>query len=143
MTDTPARIVAQLLVDYGVAGAVGGVSAWPVYIGPTPDTPDNVLVVRNTTGGDESDILPAGALDLRYGFQLMVRGRTEILSWSKTLAAAAALRTVHNETVMVGAVAYAVDAVTGLAPPLRVGEESATSKRLLYSLNGMLTVRQL
>lgn len=141
MTDTPAQIMAQLLVDLGVASGPGGAGAWPVFTTNMPDRPDNAIQVKNTTGSDESDQFAAGDTDQHWGVQIMVRAADDRTAGVKAQAVRRALRAVNQRgvtptTATQGSGArYTVPAVNEGGPPLALGTDRTASNRVLYTLN--------
>lgn len=83
---TPAHDTAIYLVAAGVAGAFGGATGWPAYVGREPLDPINVITCYDTGG-------PAGPLvDLRTPtVQVRVRSSSYDDGWQKINEASAAL----------------------------------------------------
>ncbi len=144
MNHPPSRIVRELLIDG--SGALftdpSDASAWPVYIGHLPDgeaVGKNCAAVYDTSGIKEGRTAD-GEEQMLFGFQLSIRSDGYEEGWVKAKAAADFLAAVHNSTVTLGSDTYSVDSISQPSPPLALGVERGTSRRQLFSLNGLLRV---
>jgi hypothetical protein len=137
ITHSPAEIMAQLLVDLGMATGPGGSGSWPVFKTGITDKPDDCIAVTDTAGIDDGAFLGPGATtEQHYGVQIMVRAATHPRCWVKTEAIRQALRAMDNmKTVWIGAASYTLPAVCRLAPPTVIGKDRPDSTRVLMSLN--------
>ena len=139
---SPAEIVAQMLVDLGVATGPGGTGVWPVFSTGITDKPDDVIAVTDTSGmADGRPLLPGSDPEQHYGVQITVRGATHPRAWIKATAIRSALASVYLRTVHVGTGAdhrdYTIPAVVKLDPIIVVGKDRPQSNRVLMTLNPM------
>ena len=147
---SPSEVVRQLLVDLGLgvdgtwaANEYTG-AAWPVSASGELDKPDNTITVYDTAGRGLGRGMAGGELNQNFGFQVRVRATTHRIGWVKadtiqrTLAEDVKLRQVN-----VAGTRYLVWAVVGIGQVLPIGTEVPKSKRKLFTLNAMATIKQL
>lgn len=152
---SPSEVVRQLLVDLGLgvdgtwaANEYTG-AAWPVSAGGELDKPDNTITVYDTTGRGLGRGMAGGELNQNFGFQVRVRGTTHRVGWVKadsiqrTLAEGVSKRQVNvaaDATTPAGR--YLVWCVSQVGQVLPIGTEVPKSKRKLFTLNALVTIKQ-
>lgn len=153
LTDSAADVVRQLLIDRSLGTDPEADGDWPVFAKYEPDGDelDNRMTVFNTpgvgAGRHQPDGYPAGYL----GFNVRVVAVDWATGWAKANAVREALTTgagggVRNASVGVTngvtpARVYAVQSVSRLSDVRDVGKER-TSKRNVFTMDGLITVRQ-
>lgn len=146
LTHSPADIVSRLLIQLGlgteppVAPALPGL--WPVYTANEPDSPDNCITVYDTAGIAGPRTNPDGERSEYEGIQVRIRGATYPAGWAKAKSIAVALdETILEEYLSFESSAYLIhhlvrNNVLSLGNP-------PDSNRYLFSINAVLSVRQL
>jgi hypothetical protein len=142
LAHTPARVLAQVLIDLGLAtnpeAATPG--PWPVYAGKEPDEPDDALTVRTTAGRDLGRSGPDSTRVELYGVQVRVRSAVEQEGYLKAQAIALALDIVYRRAVAVGDSTYMLQHAARTGPPLPLGTDSPQTERWLCTLNFLLSL---
>lgn len=144
MTHSPADVVRQLLVDLGLGTEPSAAGAWPVYATGEPASPDAVITVYDTAGTNDGRSMVSGELFGHAGVQVRVRAATHAAGWTKADTVQEALaEDVYQRTVHVGAATYLVHSLNRIGDVLAIGKESPTSKRSVFTLNMVVSVKQL
>lgn len=137
-------VVRRLIVDRGWGiDYVDDDTDWATFEGVEPDLPDNCITVYDTSGVDEGRNFATGERAELNGFQVRVRSKTKSEGAAKVREIAVGLDTdVYLMTVSVDTTAYLVQSVKRNGDPLYIGYESPTSKRFIYTLNAVVSLRQ-
>ena len=160
LTIPTSKVVRQILIDGSlgqsggsVSGTTGSSSDWPIFASNTPDLPDNVVVVKDTSGIQQGRITVDGSEVYRPGIQILVRCNDYDIGWEKIQRIAIYLdESVLRTTVTVGSTSHFVDAWSRASGPISIGKESegrrletsaGTSKRYLFTLNGTLSLDEI
>lgn len=144
MADSPADVVQQLLIDLGLGSLVSAESSWPVYAYSAPDTPDSLICVYDTQGRLFGRTQIDGILQEQSGIQIMIRSTSPTLGYTKAKTIADALDTqVAQIGVTVGSRSYVLASFNRTSGVLQLGTESPASKRHLFTINGIVPIRQL
>lgn len=148
---SPADVIGRLIIDLALGSspledaAEQARADWPVKVSLTPDRPDNVIVVTDTAGRDLGRPHPVGRRVHLYGVQIKVRSATHARGWGKAQSLYAGLSLsadVYDREVVVDGVRYVVHSVQFTGPPLVLGAEQGSSRRV-FTLNALAGVRQL
>lgn len=143
LENSPAHIIARLLVELGLATLATDNGLWPVYVTNEPSTPDNCITIFNTTGKDGGRSMIDGALLGHSGFQVRVRSHNHSTGWTKADAIQRDLaENVYDETVHVGDKNYLVHCVSNIGDVMDLGTDSS-SKRVLFTINAITVINQL
>jgi hypothetical protein len=149
LADSPEEIVRQLLVDLHLATdpppapTTGEDTSWPVFSPNEPTSPDNAITVQGTTGVKQARTMQDGDLVEHHGIQIRVRGQDNDTGFLKARALAIALdQTVYHNVVHVGSNNYHVQCINRQGDVMRLGRESPISSRYLFTINGLMAVRQ-
>jgi hypothetical protein len=114
---------------------------WPVYVAAVPDTPDEVMTVTDTAPTNDARSMIDGTRFVHYGFQVRIRSTTPAKAALKAFAVRRAFdESVHNRLVTIDGVEYVVGSISN-ATVLAVGKESPTSKRSLFTINALVSLR--
>ncbi len=160
LTDPTSKVVRQLLIDGSLGqsgGSVSGTSGssddWPIFAPNTPDLPDNVVVIKDTSGIQQGRLNNDGSEVYRPGVQILVRSNDYDTGWEKIQRIAIYLdETVLRSSAAVGSASYFVDTWSRASGPFSLGKESegrrletsaGTSKRYLFTLNGTLALDEI
>lgn len=143
LTHSPADVIQQLLIDLEQGTAVADAGAWPVYASRMPDTPDSCICVRDTGGTKQGRMMVDGEVQEFPGVQVMVRCASPVAGWTKARAVAVAIdEEVDLPSVTIGSSVYLVYNVSRSSGPLALGKDAPNSKRNLFSINALVTLRQ-
>ncbi len=141
---SPADVIAQLIVDQGWGVEyVDDNTDWPVFASGEPDLPDACITVYDTTGVDQGRVQVTGERQESNGFQVRVRGKVHKVAFAKVREIAVGFDTdVYAATVNLDGVAYRVHSVKRSGDPLFIGKDAPRSKRSLFTLNGVVSLRE-
>lgn len=139
---SPADIVRVLLVNLGL-GANPPNSTWPVYSTNEPDIPDNCITVFDTVGKGDGRSMTDGELFDHYGIQVRVRATTFSVGYQKVNAIRVAFsESVIEEVVTISGTNYLVKSITQISQIFPLGKEVPTSRRTLFTVNALVTVKR-
>lgn len=149
-----ADVIGQLLVNLGQGMDVDTYNAaallakpvgteWPVHVTDDPDTPDNRIVVNDTTPVSDGREMIFGEQIQHDGVQVMVCARDHLTGWPKSKAVRRALdEECYDSAVTLGGSDYLVHSVsTQNLLPLGKGESPSTRRRK-FSINALLTYQR-
>jgi hypothetical protein len=154
--DAPSLMIDSLLSTYshGVtatannSGGTTGTSAdWPIYTANKPDFPDNILTIFDTAGVKLGRYMKGGKTVGNPGFQIQIRSTSYPIGWQKANKIFTSLsEDVALDSVTIGSNTYTVNSIILTNPqPLSLGKEiegkPGTSKRYLFSVNGLISYR--
>jgi hypothetical protein len=143
---SPADIVRQVLIDVGLGTDPDLVplQAWPVYVGSEPTMPDDCITVYNTAGVVDGRSMPDGEILEHRGWQVRVRALDNPTGYQKMDD----IRTYMSEVAVqvvttIASIRYLVFCFAKFGDILDLGKDVPTSKRSLFTLNGLCPIRQL
>lgn len=145
----PAEVIRQLLIDsgLGIAPTYPGVSAdWSAYSPDLPDRPDRCISIRDVDNQMNGREMFTGRHEEFHGVQLVLRSVDPDSGHAKAAEVVTYLdsySTLYDRLVTVGAVAYLVHSFDRSGGILYLGDESPSSRRSLFSINAMVTIRRL
>lgn len=143
LVHSPAHVVQWLLVALGVGTSPNAdpLAAWPIYEDLEPQSPDNVLTVYDTTPRIHGRTNPDGETQQHYGVQVRVRSTTKEIGWAKANDVVTAFDLQYQDVVTVDGSSYHVHAIHhgGI---IRLGKNVPQTKRSLYTINVMTSIRQ-
>lgn len=150
---SPSEILVQLLIDMGLAGnpvdgngaPVSPLPSWPVYDSSEPDGPDNCITVYDTTSRLSGRASPTGYVMEHFGAQIRIRGLNKPTAWEKARNIAVTLDEsfgAYRRYVTIGSSIYLVQSVNRTGGVQRMGKETPTSKRFVYTINVMTQITQ-
>lgn len=139
---SPADVLAELLIDLGQGTNSALSQAWPVYVANEPDLPDNVITIYDTVGKDNGRIMSDGHLVTQHGVQIRIRALNHPEGYEKASVLRVFLSGIYDRTVSIGSNSYTVHALSGIGQVLSIGKEYPTSRRNVYTLNGLIEIRR-
>lgn len=143
LENSPADVLAYLLVQLSLGTDPSDSGSWPVYATNEPDSPDNVITTYDTAGTSDGRSQLTGEAWTHYGFQVRIRSTTPTLGWIKADSIRKTLaESVYDITVAVGDKRYLIHCVTRIGNVIALGKESPTSKRNLFTLNATVVLKQ-
>lgn len=144
LTHAPSDVVATLLVLLGAGGDPSDApldAPWPVRCEEEVGSPEEAITVYDTAGIDDGRDAFGERVE-HHGIQVRVRSGDFARGSAKANAIAIALDGVHwREVPHLGEV-YLVHTITRTGPPLRLGKERTSSRRL-WTINALVAMTQL
>lgn len=138
---SPADVLASLLVALGLGSVYDAGDDWPVRCEEEVSDPEEAITVYDTAGIDNGRD-GFGERVEHHGCQVRIRSGSFPSGAAKALAVAAGLDGVHWREVTHLGEAYLVHTIVRTGPPLRLGKERDSSRRL-WTINVLLTLRRL
>lgn len=143
MTYSPADVVRFALIELDL-GNLPPDTPWPIYAFSEPDAPDDVVTLYDTTGRAHGKTHYDGESQLHHGIQVRVRAARPDKGYTKAKAIATALdQQIDGTEVTVDRVDYRIHAAHVVGDVLFIGKEIPESKRSIFVLNILTSVRQL
>jgi hypothetical protein len=135
--NSPAEIIQALLVNLGLGtdpdNTPGGL--WPIFIAIEPASPDDLIVINDTSPQYDGRSGPTKQSFQHYGVQIYVRAVDFPTGNLQALAIKVACETQVNQTnVVIGSYTYLVPALCKFQI-LRPGFDTPTSKRFVFTMN--------
>lgn len=140
------EIIQHLFIGYGlgVDPDILPRGSWPVYSTTLPTHPDNLIVVRGTTGRSHGRTMVDGETLNHYGFQVMIRAvddrignrKAEDIRYKMQVA-------MYQNVITIGASRYLIPCISNIGQVLCLGFDHPNSKRSLFSLNAVSAIRPL
>jgi hypothetical protein len=145
---SPADILRRVLIALGQGTAPTDnaldLSAWPIYAGGEPGSPDNVITLYDTPARQDGRSMIDGERQEHHGVQVRVRGATFPVGYAKARAIATAMDTaIYDLSVTLDSSTYRVHSVSRQGDVISLGKESPQSKRSVFTVNAIFTVRKL
>lgn len=144
LTESPAEIVAQLLVDGSAGGFITNdpktEPSWLVSVGGIPGRPAQVISCRDTITYRESGRLLNGVYIALPGIAVRARAETQSAAYRKSAAIHLLLQRVRRQNVTVNGVVFQVINVSPSSPPLYIGPDTDT-EWVSYSFDVYLNAR--
>ncbi len=153
LADSPAAIVAQMLIDLGYAQdplGTGTADEWPISVDSELDSPDDVICLTNTEPVRNGRFQGTGEMNELFCFQTKVRASDGQLAWGKANDLAVTydqriymVTTVLQPNSSTAGGTYRVGRVTRKSGPMALGREGSATKRHLYTINAIVDIIQL
>lgn len=145
MEHSPAYIIARYLIGQTLLSDPTVSGAWPVYVGVLPDgdkTVDDIAMSMDTAGLKDGRLMNTGKNIIHEGVQLMVRAEAYNTGYEKTRALATALEGVDGNQITIGTSTYQIDNVSQTSSVMVLGQEEGTKRRELFSVNFLITLKE-
>lgn len=143
---SPAKVLQRLIVNFGggMLPTNGGADTWPIYVDQEPDLPDNCITIYNVVGRKDGRTMIDGEIMEHHGIQLRIRGALSDVTYTKARALAVLLdEEIYQEQFIIGSSVYCVHSFTRTTDVIPFGKDAPTpSKRSMYSINGLVDLRQ-
>ena len=138
---SPSDIIRQLLVDRGL-GAYPPADPWPIYVVMEPDGPDDVITLSDMDGTDSGRTMNDGERQEHHGVMVRVRAFTHTDGYAKIRHIAVILdQEVYDAIVVIGVRTYKIHSVSRLGDVMVLGKETLVSKRSIFTVNTVVSVR--
>lgn len=141
-------IVAQLLMDLGVGTDPVDDLDWPVFSTQEPDLPDDCITVYGTEGTKQGRNSFSGEVWMNPGVQLRVRSALPEKGGLKCKEIEEAIDGVYDRSVSLdpptgtGTDVYLVHDVSRQGGAIPLGKESPSSRRNVFTINALVSLRQ-
>lgn len=143
LVHSPADIIRYLLIAKGGGTLPSDGSAWPIFESYEPDQPDNAITLFNTLGVRNGRTHTDGEVQEHHGIQLRIRATHPTVGYAKARALALILdEQVYRDTVDIDGAMYVVWEVNRTSDVLELGKESPETKRHIYTINAIVSVRE-
>lgn len=140
---SPADVLRHALVDLGLATLPSDGGAWPASVSMELDSPDSAIAMYDTVGRQHGREMVGGERQESYGVMIRVRAMTHSTGYAKAQAIAIALdEYLTLRTVTIGAAEFTIYSVSRTSNVLSLGSESPVSSRQVFSVNAVVTLRQ-
>lgn len=140
---SPADILRWALIDLGL-GLEPPTNPWPIYASSEPDVPDNCITVYDTIGIDDGRIMFDGNLQQHQGVQVRIRSKDHAVGWTKAAVIRSNLaREVYDASIIIDSASYLLHSVNRISNVIALGKEIPTSKRSIFVINAIVSVKQL
>lgn len=140
MSASPAQVLKKALIDATLFKEHTG-TPWPCFVNSMPDTPDMVACCIDTGAEKQGRILRTGEVIQKPAVQIQFRAKTFSDGWSKAKAVEAFLDALYELTVTLDAVNHVIHSVRRHNTVLPIGAEPGGTRRELFTLNILLTLR--
>lgn len=140
---SPADLVRSLLLELELGfDYVDDDTDWAAFTDGEPDLPDNCITVYGTAGRDQGSEMIEGERAEHHGFQVRVRSKTHTQGYVKARDIASAIdRNSSLIPITLEDVGYLVWKATRTSDVLPIGKDAPNSKRNLFTINGVISVR--
>jgi len=143
LTHSPADIVRNLLINLGLGTTPSDSGSWPIYSDLEPGSPDSVITVYNSAAILHGRRMPDGETDEHHGVQIRVRDANPKSGYTKSRAIVRSLDVdVSLNTVTFDSSTYTIQSISRVSDVLSIGKESPTSRRNLFTINAMCSLRE-
>ena len=118
---------------------------WPLYISHLPDGSNvktDAGAIYDTTGINDMRSMDGG-VPQHPGIQIRIRSRSYETGYAKIEDIANALDEVVNASIEIGVLEYEIQNVSRTSPIVSLGVEPGTRRRFSFTINFLLTVREL
>ena len=146
LTHSPGAITAKLLqdLDLGSDPLAAPAEAWPVFVSNEPDSPDDVITVYDTLGRDQGFFQINGERQEQHGIQIRIRGKDYPTGYAKARAISVALDEddgANQALVVMDTAEYLVYVVMRTSDVIALGRQVPISKRCLFTINALVSLR--
>lgn len=140
----PSLILREYLIkpDLGIGTDPDDDSAWPIYAPKEPDGADNLILVTDTAGVSKGRTSPDAERDEVYGIFVRLRS-ADHTGGSRAWTLAMALDNIDNEVVVLDGTSYIIRSVQRTSPVIPLGENVPNSRRYVFTVNALASVRLL
>ena len=137
---------AQVFQKWLISKALGSDSdaetllPWPVYVGFLPESPDDLIVVSDTTGAKDGRLM-VGETIFHPGIQIRIRSLDYVAGYTKAQDIFKALDKIKNLNVVVNQSTVRIAAFTKSSDILNLGTDPETRRRQGFTINGTTTLQ--
>ena len=142
----PSAIISQYVIaTLGLFTAVSANDDWPLYRSSLPDgvsIEDNAAAIFDASAylqGKHMD----GELDQRYGIQFLIRALNYDTGYTKAKVLLSTLQSKHQIDVVIGGTIFRIDNISSVSGVVAMGTEPSSKQRFLFSVNFLVTIKEL
>jgi hypothetical protein len=137
-------VIQQLFIDLGLGEDPATAVSWPVFAPEEPDSPDNLLRVRQTTGVEKGHSALTGEVFLHYGFQVLVRHQDDTQGSKKARGISNFMNQhVDHVSLTLDGVTYCVDEITTSGDIIYLGTQHPENRLHLFTINATVDLKRL
>tara|TARA_R110002110_G_scaffold145775_6_gene335360 strand:- start:6325 stop:6726 length:402 start_codon:yes stop_codon:yes gene_type:complete len=132
------------MIDLTLGTAPSADALWPIHVDNEPDLPDDCFTVYGTEGNGVGRTMVDGKKIVHHGIQIRVRAASGRLGYIKARQVAVSLdENVLRSTVTISGSTYTVQSVDRTGDVIRLGKQKPSSERSLFTINAVVSLRQL
>lgn len=141
----PEDVVAQLLIDRGFGTDPLESRAWPVKVNDESSDVDESINVFGYEGRIDGRSMATGIVHSHPAIQIKVKGRNQLVARAKMKAIVNDLdaNVYHATVTMEGGTVYCLQSLSKTSTFNWNGSETQVSQRDVYTVNYLVTVRQM
>lgn len=141
MSVSPAELVAQYMIDSEKVGDADKdpQPAWPVYVGHMPETPDNCVMISNSSGMQDGRHMEDGERVSHPGVSFRIRCSDYGVGFSKAEELALTADAANWTDVMVGELLFKLYNVKRLNDVIDIGVDSSSRRRRLFTFSATIS----
>jgi len=140
---SPAYIMAVYIINYLEKMSWPSSSLdWPLFVSHLPESRDDCGAVYDTAGKMDLRSMN-GTTYIHPGIQLRIQSKDYETAYEKIEDIAGALDQVNNVVVQVGDLQYEIQNVSRTSPIVALGVEPGTMRRFSFTVNFLLSIREL
>ena len=143
LVHSPADVIRYLLVSLGLGTQPSARGSWPIYVANEPDSPDSVITVQGTSGRQGGRLQVNGEIQEHQGIQIRVRDANHEDGYAKADTIKEVIdKSIRLNEVTIGSSVYLVWSVSRVGGIIELGKDVPDSKRDLFTLNAVVSLRQ-
>lgn len=143
LTHSPADILRWALIGLGL-GLTPSTTPWPIYASSEPDIPDNCITTYDSIGNDDGRLMIDGSLQQHQGVQIRIRSVDHATGWRRAALARSMLaQQIYDTLVTINSSSYIIHSINRISNILALGKEIPTSKRSIFVINAVISVKQI
>jgi len=144
LAHSPASILRQALINLGLGTLPTSQSTWPIYYSHEANSPDDVITLYDTAGRVQGRVHKTGEMQLKHGVQVKVRSAKHKTGYTKAIAISNALDlSIANTIANLSSSQYIVYATTRHTDVIPLGKQADDTKRSLFTINLVMSLKQL
>lgn len=144
LDNSPSQVLQYAMVALGLGSMPVDGDPWPIFATSETPTPDNQIVIFDTSGILDGRLQQTGEQQEFPGIQIKVRATDPIVGYVRIQDIAANLDAVCPPyPVAIGLKNYHIWNISRKGTILRLGKETPTSKREIFTVNMTITLRQI
>lgn len=140
---SPADVVRWALINAGVGTDPDLELECPIFTDKERESPDDVITVYTTTAKLQGRTQTDGEIQGQEGIQVRIRASDPKGGFTKADAVRDVLDKLNYPVIQVDSSIYRFPAFNRTTSVIPLGDESPTSKRKIFTINGTLALRQL
>ena len=143
LTHSPADVLRRILIDLGHGTSPSDEGTWPISVGVELDSPDNTITLYDTVGKQNGRLMTSGERQEKPGIQVRVRAVSHVVGYTRAQLIATQMATnIYLISIKLDSTTYEVWSVSRTTNVLALGRETPTSKRHLFTVNAIMTLKQ-